>query len=246
MSLKTRILDRDVPKHIAIIMDGNGRWAKKRNMPRTYGHKKGSENLKDIAIACKKIGIKALSVYAFSTENWSRPKNEIDYLMKLPTEFEKSFKGKFEENEIRVIFSGRRDRFNPEIIELIQRVEEKTKDREGMILNICFDYGSYHEIIGAVKEIASDVKESKIKINEIDEEMISNHLYTRELPKLDLLIRTSGEKRISNFLLWQLAYAELYFAKVHWPAFNEKELLKAIDDFQKRNRRFGGLRGVKK
>jgi undecaprenyl diphosphate synthase len=144
------------------------------------------------------------------------------------------------------MFSGRRDRFNQDIIDLITRVEEKTKDRDGMILNICFDYGSYHEIIGAVKEIASDVQSGKVAVNAIDEDMISNHLYTKDLPKLDLLIRTSGEQRISNFLLWQIAYAEFYFAKVHWPAFNEKELYKAIDDFQKRNRRFGGLKGAKK
>lgn len=242
MNLENRVLNGYIPQHIAIIMDGNGRWAKKRRMPRTYGHKKGSENLKDIAIACKEIGIKALSVYAFSTENWKRPKAEIDYLMGLPKEFEETFKGKFEEHDIKVIFSGRRDRFPDHIIDLMNRVEEKTKDRNGMTLNICFDYGSYTEMIDAVKEIATEVKKGSVQIEDINESMFSNHLYTKDLPDLDLLIRTSGELRISNFLLWQLAYSELYFPKVHWPAFDKKQLLKAIDDFQKRNRRFGGLK----
>ena len=242
MSLETKVLNGYIPKHIAIIMDGNGRWAAKRGMPRTFGHKKGSENLKDIAIVCNEFGIKALSVYAFSTENWKRPKAEIDYLMELPSEFEETFKGKFKENDIRVMFSGRKDRFPEKVQELIKRVEEKTKDRKGLILNICFDYGSYTEMLGATKKIAEQYKNGEIKLDDINEELMTSHLYTAELPQLDLLIRTSGEERISNFLLWQLAYSELYFAKKHWPAFNRKELLKALDNFQKRNRRFGGLK----
>lgn len=242
MSLESKVLNGYIPEHIAIIMDGNGRWAKKRNMPRTLGHRKGSENLKDIAIECKKLGIKALSVYAFSTENWNRPKAEIDYLMKLPHEFQEAFKGRFKENDIRVIFSGRKDRFPKDVQEFIIEVEEKTKDRTAMILNICFDYGSYTEMIEGIKEISQDVLDGKVKVEDIDENMMRNHLYTKELPDLDLLIRTSGELRISNFLLWQLAYSELYFPKVHWPAFNKRHLLKAIDNFQKRNRRFGGLK----
>jgi len=242
MSLESRVLSGYIPQHLAIIMDGNGRWAKRMGMPRTYGHKKGSENLKDIALICNEIGIKALSVYAFSTENWRRPKEEIDYLMGLPKEFEETFKGKFKENDIRVIFSGRRDRFPADVQDLIQRVEEKTADREGLILNICFDYGSYTEILDGVKEISKKYKSGDITLDEINEDLMSNHLYTRELPQLDLLVRTSGEERISNFLLWQLAYSELYFAKKHWPAFNRKELFKALDNFQKRNRRYGGLK----
>lgn len=242
MSLEDRVLNGYIPGHIAIIMDGNGRWAKKRAMPRTFGHKKGSENLKDIAIVCNEIGIKALSVYAFSTENWKRPKAEIDYLMALPGEFKEVFKGKFKENDIRVIFSGRRDRFPKDVQELIKEVEEKTKDRKGLILNICFDYGSYTEIIDGVKEISKKYKKGDIKLDDINIELMNDHLYTRELPHLDLLIRTSGEERLSNFLLWQLAYSELFFAKKHWPAFNRKELFKALDNFQKRNRRFGGLK----
>lgn len=242
MTLESRVLSGYIPQHLAIIMDGNGRWAKKRGLPRTVGHKKGSENLKNMAIVCNELGVKALSVYAFSTENWKRPKDEIDYLMALPKEFEETFKGKFKEHDIRVIFSGRKDRFPKDVQELIKRVEEKTKDRIGLILNICFDYGSYTEILEAVKAISEKYKKGDINIDDINEELMTNHLYTKELPKLDLLIRTSGEERISNFLLWQLAYSELYFAKKHWPAFNKRELLKALDDFQKRNRRFGGLK----
>lgn len=242
MSLESRVLSGYIPKHIAIIMDGNGRWAKKRSMPRTFGHKKGSENLKDIALVCNEIGIKALSVYAFSTENWKRPKAEIDYLMNIPKEFEETFKGKFKENNIKVMFSGRRDRFPEHVKDLIKRVEEKTKDRTGLVLNICFDYGSYTEITDGVKEIVKEVQDKKLSIEDITPEVIGDHLYTRELPHLDLMIRTSGEERISNFLLWQIAYSEFYFAKKHWPAFNRKELFKALDNFQKRNRRFGGLK----
>lgn len=246
MSLESRVLMGYIPKHIAIIMDGNGRWAKNRKLPRTFGHKMGSENLKNIASICNEIGIRALSVYAFSTENWSRPQKEIDYLMSLPKEFEETFKGKFKEEHIRVIFSGRKDRFPMDVQGLIKRVEEKTKDRTGLILNICFDYGSYTEILEGVKEISELYKKGIIGIDDINEELMTNHLYTKELPKLDLLIRTSGEERISNFLLWQLAYSELFFAKKNWPAFKRKELFKALDNFQKRNRRFGGLKGDKK
>ena len=233
-------------KHLAIIMDGNGRWAKKRKMPRTYGHKKGSENLKNIAIACRHLGIEVLSVYAFSTENWKRPKEEVDYLMRLPREFQETFKGQFKEEDIRVMFSGRKDRAPSQVRELMEEVEERTKDRKGMILNICFDYGSRYEISQAMKKIASRVKDGKLTVDEINENVINQNLYTYNLPELDLLIRTSGEKRISNFLLWQLAYSELYFTKVHWPAFSKRHLIKAIRDFQSRNRRFGGLGGVKK
>jgi len=242
MRLKDQVMKAEVPKHIALILDGNGRWAKKRKMPRTYGHKKGAENLRRIALFASEIGVEALSVYAFSTENWSRPKEEIDYLMELPSMFEEEYKGSFKEEKIRVIFSGRRDRFPKEVQELIERVEEKSKDRTGMVLNICFDYGSKYEVGKAVKEIVSDVKDGHLEEKSIDEDTIYDYLYTRDLPKLDLLIRTSGEQRLSNFLLMQSAYAEFYFTKTHWPAFREKNLLKAIRNYQTRNRRFGGLK----
>ena len=230
MRLEKRVLSKQIPSHIAIILDGNGRWAKKHNMLRTMGHKKGSQNLKDITLVCNEIGIKALSVYAFSTENWNRPKSEVEYLMKLPREFEESYKGKFEEHDVKVIFSGRRDRFSEENLDLLNRIEEKTKDRKGLILNVCFDYGSHTEIIEAVKQISEKYKNNKIKLDDIDVKMIDNHLYTKDLPPLDLLIRTSGELRISNYLLWQLAYSELYFTSKLWPEFNRKELFKAIDN----------------
>lgn len=242
MGVKEKILEGYIPKHIAIIMDGNGRWAKRRQMPRTYGHKKGTENLKTIAMACNELGVKALSVYAFSTENWNRPKDEVDFLMKLPLEFEQTFKGQFEEKDIRIIFSGRKDRFNQEVLDVISRVEEKSKDRKGLILNICFDYGGRYEITEATKQIAAKVKLGELAVKDITEDSITDHLYTKELPPLDLMIRTSGEERISNFLLWQIAYAEFIFAPTFWPAFKEKQLHKAIMQFQKRTRRFGGLK----
>jgi undecaprenyl diphosphate synthase len=242
MSLESKVLSGNIPQHIAIIMDGNGRWAKRRGMPRTFGHQKGSENMRNVAIYANELGIKALSVYAFSTENWKRPQAEVDFLMELPKQFEEQFKGSFEKHDIRVMFSGRKDRFPEEVQELIKRVEEKTKDRKGLVLNICFDYGSYTEILTGVKEIAQLYKKGDIKLDDINEELMYDHLYTRELPKLDLLIRTSGELRISNFLLWQMAYSELYFTKTAWPAFNKKALLRAVYDFQSRNRRFGGLK----
>ena len=245
MNLENRVLSNKIPSHIAIILDGNGRWAKKRKLPRTFGHKVGADNLKKTTINCSKIGIKVLSVYAFSTENWSRPKEEVDYLMKLPLDLEKSFKGSFEEYDIKVMFSGRRDRFSKENVELLNKIEAKTKDRSGLILNICFDYGSYTEMLTATKEICDLYKKDEIRLDDINEEFFSNHLYTKDLPKLDLLIRTSGELRISNFLLWQLAYSELYFTKKLWPEFNNKQLLKAINNYQKRNRTYGGLKEKK-
>jgi len=245
MRLEKRVLNKYIPKHIAIILDGNGRWAQKYNLLRTIGHKKGAENLKTMAIVCNEVGIKVLSVYAFSTENWNRPENEVEYLMKLPKEFEDSYKGQFKENDIKVMFSGRRDRFSTENIELMNRIEEKTKERKGLILNVCFDYGSHTEILEAVKQISKNYKNNKIKLEDINVSMMDNHLYTKDLPKLDLLIRTSGELRISNFLLWQLAYSELYFTKKLWPEFNRKELFKALDNFQSRNRRYGGIKEEK-
>ena len=245
MRLEKRVMSRYIPSHIAIILDGNGRWAQKHNLLRTIGHKKGAENLKDITLICNEIGIKVLSVYAFSTENWNRPTNEVEYLMKLPREFEESIKGQFKEKDIKIMFSGRRDRFNSENLELLTRIEKNTKDRKSMILNICFDYGSHTEIIEAVKQISKKYKSNKIKLDDINVEMIDNHLYTKDLPPLDLLIRTSGELRISNYLLWQLAYSELYFTNKYWPEFGRKELFKALDNFQNRSRRYGGIKEKK-
>lgn len=232
----------NIPAHVAIILDGNGRWAKKRGMPRTYGHQKGVENIRRVALAASDFGIKALSVYAFSTENWKRPKAEVDFLMKLPGEFEKKFKDDFEKYDIKVTFSGRKTHLSKENLEILERITEKTSQRQGLVLNICFDYGSQTEITEAVKLIAEDVKKGSLEPKDITKEMIEENLYTKDLPKLDLLIRPSGEVRLSNFLLWQAAYAELYFCDTYWPAFSKKSLEKALVDFTKRNRRFGGLK----
>lgn len=231
-----------IPKHVAIILDGNGRWAKKRHLPRTYGHQVGVENIRKITLAASDLGIEALSVYAFSTENWSRPKEEVDYLMKLPGEFEKKFKDDFEKYDVKVMFSGRKTHLSKENLEILERITKNTEDRSGIVLNICFDYGSHAEITEAVKKLFTEVENKQISINDIEPKDIEKYLYTKDLPKLDLLIRPSGEVRLSNFLLWQAAYAELYFCNTFWPAFSKKDLEKAIIDFNKRDRRFGGLK----
>ncbi len=231
-----------IPEHIAIILDGNGRWAKKRHMPRTYGHQRGVENIRNITLAASDLGVKALSVYAFSTENWSRPKAEVDFLMKLPGEFEKRFKDDFKNHDIKVMFSGRKTHLSKENLEILERITNNTKERQGLVLNICFDYGSQSEITEAVRLIAQDVLDKQLEVADITKKNIENYLYTKDLPKLDLLIRPSGELRLSNFLLWQAAYAELYFTKTFWPAFSKKDLEQAIIEFNKRERRYGGLK----
>ncbi len=239
---KKAIQNLRIPEHIAIILDGNGRWAKKRKMPRTFGHQAGVENIRKITLAASDLGIKALSVYAFSTENWKRPKEEVDFLMKLPGEFEKKFKDDFKKYDVKVIFSGRKTHLSKDNLEILERITKNTKDRKGIVLNICFDYGSQIEITEAVRHLAQDAIDDKIKPEDIEPKDIEKYLYTKDLPKLDLLIRPSGEVRLSNFLLWQAAYAELYFCKVYWPAFSKKQLQKAIIEFNNRDRRFGGLK----
>ncbi len=230
-------------KHIAIILDGNGRWAKKRGLPRTMGHQAGVENIRRVAIEASNLGIKALSLFAFSTENWSRPQQEVDFLMKLPSEFEKRFKDDFEKFDIKVTFSGRKTRMSDENMEILARITKNTAKRKGLILNICFDYGSKEELVQAIKQIALKVENKELKTEDITDKDVDQYLYTKDLPPLDLLIRPSGEVRLSNFMLWQAAYAELYFCKVYWPSFSKKELTKAIKAFQKRERRYGGLKG---
>lgn len=232
-----------IPKHLAIILDGNGRWAQARGLSRTQGHQVGIENIRKVALLCQSMGVEALSVFAFSTENWNRPKAEVDYLMTMPSEFEKRFSSDFEKFDIKVMFSGRKSKLTPENIEILERITDLSKNRQGLILNICFDYGSYTEITEAVKEIALDIENQKLSIDEISPEVITSHLYTKDLPPLDLLIRTSGELRLSNFLLWQAAYAEFYFTNVHWPAFGKTELMKAFEAYSKRHRRFGAIKG---
>lgn len=238
-----KILEGILPSHIAIILDGNGRWAKKRNMPRTYGHENGAKNLVEIAKCCRKIGIKELTVFAFSTENWNRPQKEIDYLMNGPVEYLDENIDTLKEKNVKINFVGRKDRFPTPTLDAINKLMYHTKDATGMTLNIAFDYGGRYDIVEAAKVIAGRIENKMISYNEIDEKYFEEQLLVNN--NVDLLIRTSGELRISNFLLWQTAYAEFYFTKCLWPDFNEKELLKAIKSFQGRNRRFGGL-GVKK
>jgi len=235
-------LDR-IPAHIAIILDGNGRWAKKRGMPRIYGHRHGAFNLRDIARYANSIGVKYMTVYCFSTENWKRPLDEVNFLMSAPNRYFKKFFSQLVTNtNIKYKVIGRRDRIPAPFLKTLDDAVEKTKDHTGMVLTLCIDYGSLDEITTAVKEIATLVKEDKLNPKDITENTIEDHLFTRGYPKLDLLIRTSGECRLSNFLLWQVAYSELYFTDIFFPDFNPDRLKEAIIDFQNRNRRFGGLK----
>lgn len=236
------ILSKELPSHIAIILDGNGRWAKKRLLPRVFGHRKGALNLRDIAVYADKIKINTLTVFCFSTENWKRPEAEVNYIMTKPLSYYRRYKEGLFKSNIRISFIGRRDRLSKEFLDDMVEIEEKTKEHKGLHLVLAIDYGSLDEITKATKEIAGLAKEGKINLDDIDTKMIFNHLYTKDLPPLDLLIRTSGEIRISNFLLLQLAYSELYFTDTLWPDFDSKELLKAIDSYQRRNRRYGGLK----
>lgn len=230
-----------LPKHIAIILDGNGRWAQKRLLPRTMGHRKGAYTLRDTAVECNRLGIQYLTVYCFSTENWKRPKDEVDYLMTTPIRYYKKYKEKIFSSSIRIQVIGRRDRFSKEFLQMIQELEENTKDHTGLTLTLCVDYGSYDEITTAAKRIAEEVKQGILNPDEITADTISHHLFTKDYPPLDFMIRTSGEYRISNYLLWQMAYTELYFTDVLWPDFDKQELHKALLDYQSRSRRFGGL-----
>lgn len=232
--------ERIIPNHIAIIMDGNGRWAKKRGLPRTAGHKQGAENIRKIAIVCNDLGVKALTCYAFSTENWKRPESEVDYLCKLPRLFFNSYLAELKKNNIRVTFLGEIERFPKETRDVITTVVEETKNNTG--LNLCFaiNYGGRREILLAAKHYAKDVLDGKETLD-IDENDFTKYFMTRDMPEVDLMIRTSGELRISNFLLWQLAYSELIFSPVSWPDFDKECLLAAIDEYTHRNRRFGGL-----
>lgn len=231
-----------IPNHIAIILDGNGRWAKKRGMPRTFGHQAGITNIRTIAIACQELGIKALSVYAFSTENWNRPKEEVEYLMTLPSEFERKFHDDFLKHDIKVQFSGRKTKLSEENLEILERIAKESIDRKGLVLNVCFDYGSYTELTEAVQNIAKEVQEGRLNPEAITADDISARLYTSALPSLDLIIRTSGEQRLSNFMLWQAAYSELYFCSTYWPDFSKKDLELALLDYSKRDRRFGAIK----
>jgi len=233
-----------LPVHVAIIMDGNGRWAKARNLPRSQGHIEGVKRVEEIVDYANEIGIKVMTLYTFSTENWRRPENEVDLLMKILTTVLERKINKLIDTNIRFRTIGRKDRIPVSVLSMIDKVTEKTKHNTGLTMNLAFNYGSRLEIIDAFKAIAQQIKDNSLQVEDINEELISDHLYTRGLPDPDLLIRTSGELRISNFLLWQLSYAEFYFSDKFWPDFNTEEFQKALIDFQKRERRFGDIKGA--
>ena len=230
----------NIPTHIAIIMDGNRRWARARNLNVSDGHKKGAETLENIAKYCNKIGIKYLTVYAFSTENWKRSKEEVGALMILLQKYLEEFLSSDDFENIKVNMLGNIADLDTGLQKSINKIIEKTKNNTGLVLNIAFNYGGRDEIVRAVRKIAEDVKENKINVEDINEQTISNSLYTAGQLEPDLLIRTSGEQRLSNFLLWQLAYTEFYFVQKYWPDFSEQDLDEAISVFEKRNRKFGG------
>lgn len=231
-----------IPKHVAIIMDGNGTWANKRGLPRNMGHRKGAKTLVDITKAAKEIGIEYLTVFAFSTENWSRPKEEVDYLMSLPESMLNDYTDDMERDDIKFKVIGSKNRLTKEQIEAINKAEEKTKNNKGLNLIVAFNYGSQDEIVEATKNIAKDILKNKISLEKVDKEVFNNYLYTKDIPPVDLLIRTSGQYRISNFLLWQISYSEIYFTKILWPDFKKKDLEKAIASYKSRDRRFGGIK----
>ena len=242
--LSKRIDKHKVPEHIAIIMDGNGRWATKKGLPRSFGHKKGVDVLKEIIEASKNLGCKVLTVYAFSTENWTRPSKEVDFLINLFSEVLSNEIKKIHQESIKIKFIGNLTPFPETLKAIIGSSESLTKNNNSFLLNICLNYGGRQEIVKVAKELAYKSFAGEIKPSEVDEDLFNSELLTQGLKDPELLIRTSGEKRISNFLLWQLAYSEIYISDVLWPDFNEFEFLKAILDYQSRNRRFGGIESL--
>ena len=232
----------NVPQHVAIILDGNGRWAKKRGMPRNYGHAQGAKNVEKICEEAWRMGIKYLTVYAFSTENWDRPQNEVDALMKLLRNYMKTCLKTAAQNDMKVRVIGDITRLDEDIQKRILELEEATKDNGGLNFQIAINYGSRDEMIRAMKKLSDDCMKGSVKAEDITEELFSDYLDTKGIPDPDLLIRTSGELRLSNFLLWQLAYAEFYFTDVPWPDFTREELEKAVVQYNSRDRRYGGVK----
>jgi len=228
-----------IPAHIAIIMDGNGRWAKTRNKPRTFGHEAGVKAVRKVVQACSDIGVKYLTLFTFSVENWDRPKEEVDALMSLLTRTTLNEIEELIKNDIKLITTGRINAFSADRREVLREAVRRTRDNKGLILNLALNYGGRTEILDAVKAIVNIAKTGSIEIGDIDEQFFAGFLYTANIPDPDLLIRTSGEKRISNFLLWQTSYTELHIIDTLWPDFGEEELFEAVLDFQKRERRFG-------
>ncbi|WP_440706496.1 isoprenyl transferase [Heyndrickxia oleronia] len=235
------IQKQELPKHIAIIMDGNGRWAKKRGLPRVAGHHEGMQKVKPITRLANKLGIEVLTLYAFSTENWIRPKMEVDYLMKLPQEFLSAFLPELIEENVKVEMIGHKDKLPVHTMKAVQKAMDDTCNNSGLILNFALNYGGRDEIVNAVQNILQDAKNGQISTEDLTEETISHYLMSKNLQDPDLLIRTSGEIRLSNFMLWQLAYTEFVFTDVLWPDFSEEDLLEAIEEYQRRSRRYGGI-----
>lgn len=239
--IKQEVDFSNLPSHIGVIMDGNGRWAKKRGLPRSAGHSKGADTLKKIVTECNKIGIKYITVYAFSTENWKRPKDEVDYLMNLLLNYLKDAENTLAGENVVIHAIGSRAELSEEIREQIVKTEKFTEKNSGIVMNIALNYGAREEIVHAAEQIAEEVKNGVLDPHDISAKTISEHLYTKNQPDPDLIIRTSGEERLSNFLLWQAAYSEFWFTDKLWPDFGVKDLYEAIADFQKRGRRFGGV-----
>ncbi len=243
-NLYMKIDKQKVPEHVAIIMDGNGRWATKKGLPRSFGHKQGVNVLKEIIKVSKNLGCKVLTVYAFSTENWTRPTKEVDFLINLFSEVLKNEIKKINEELTKIKFIGDLTPFPENLKKIISSSESLTKNNNEFLFNVCVNYGGRQEIVKVAKELALKSSYGEIKPSAIDEELFNSELLTRGIKDPELLIRTSGEKRLSNFLLWQLAYSEIYISDVLWPEFNEYEFLKAIIDYQSRNRRFGGIESL--
>ncbi|MGI5875196.1 MAG: isoprenyl transferase [Dethiobacteria bacterium] len=239
--LLEQVREKKIPFHVAVVMDGNGRWAKNRGLPRMVGHKAGMDVLREIVRCAHSIGIKIVTFYAFSTENWKRPRWEVDFLMRLPEEYLQKELPFLQEKDIRIIIIGDLERLPKRTQDTVNKVISETRDNKGMILNFALNYGGRSEIINAVKKIALDVKKGGLQIEKIDEDLFSNYLYTKGIPDPDLLIRPSGELRLSNFLLWQVAYTELWFNSVLWPDFKKEDFLQAVLDYQNRERRYGGI-----
>lgn len=234
-----------VPAHIGIIMDGNGRWAKKRMQPRIMGHKAGMNALQEVTIKAAELGVKVLTVYAFSTENWTRPEDEVKFIMNLPVEFFDKFVPELHKNNVRVQMIGETSRLPEATLSALTEVMDLTNGNSGLILNFALNYGGRAEIVNGVKELAQDLVDNRFEVGDISEELLANYLSTATLPLAyrdpDLIIRTSGELRLSNFLPWQSAYSEFYFTDVLWPDFKGNELVVAITEFNRRHRRFGGV-----
>jgi len=235
----SKINKQRLPKHIAIIMDGNGRWAKQKGKLRVFGHKNGVKAVRDVVEGSAEIGVKVLTLYAFSTENWNRPKAEVDVLMNLLVSSLKKELKLLQDNNIRLQAIGNLEKLPKKAKRELEEVIQITKNNTHLVLNLAISYSAKEEIVNAFKKISKKIVNNELSIEEIDENIINNHLYTRNLPDVDLVIRTSGEKRISNFLLWQIAYAELYFTDLFWPDFRKTHLIQAILDYQQRERRFG-------